>query len=87
MMSKLPKPQSKLLMKLWKCKFSMSNFRKEILKFSYLPVIMAQAKIYWDKGNYAQVEKIFRYEDRENTKKSEVVESRSNSVASTTHGV
>ncbi|PAV84053.1 hypothetical protein WR25_10204 isoform A [Diploscapter pachys] len=26
----------------------------------YLPVIMAQAKIYWDKGNYAQVEKIFR---------------------------
>ncbi|KAL6730926.1 hypothetical protein Aduo_001846 [Ancylostoma duodenale] len=26
----------------------------------YLPVLMSQAKIYWDKGDYARVEKIFR---------------------------
>lgn len=26
----------------------------------YIPVLMMQAKVYWDKGNYAQVEKIFR---------------------------
>lgn len=26
----------------------------------YIPVLMAQAKIYWDLENYAQVEKIFR---------------------------
>ncbi|RDD39424.1 Tetratricopeptide repeat protein 30A [Trichoplax sp. H2] len=26
----------------------------------YIPVLMAQAKIYWDRENYAQVEKIFR---------------------------
>uniref|UniRef100_A0A915BV57 Tetratricopeptide repeat protein 30 n=1 Tax=Parascaris univalens TaxID=6257 RepID=A0A915BV57_PARUN len=26
----------------------------------YLPVLMSQAKIYWDMGNYVQVEKIFR---------------------------
>lgn len=26
----------------------------------YVPVLMAQAKIYWDLGNYAQVEKIFQ---------------------------
>ena len=26
----------------------------------YIPVLMMQAKTYWDKGNYAQVEKIFR---------------------------
>ena len=26
----------------------------------YIPVLMMQAKAYWDKGNYAQVEKIFR---------------------------
>lgn len=26
----------------------------------FIPVLMAQAKIYWDAGNYAQVEKIFR---------------------------
>ncbi|XP_034941334.1 tetratricopeptide repeat protein 30A [Chelonus insularis] len=26
----------------------------------YIPVLMAQAKIYWDLGNYIQVEKIFR---------------------------
>ena len=26
----------------------------------YLPVLMAMAKIYWDRENYAQVEKIFR---------------------------
>jgi tetratricopeptide repeat protein 30 len=26
----------------------------------YIPVLMMQAKNYWDKGNYAQVEKIFR---------------------------
>lgn len=28
--------------------------------YSYIPVLMAQAKIYWDLGNYQQVEKIFR---------------------------
>ena len=27
---------------------------------SYIPVLMAQAKIYWDRDDYAQVEKIFR---------------------------
>lgn len=26
----------------------------------YVPVLMAQAKIYWELGNYTQVEKIFR---------------------------
>ncbi|RHY32197.1 hypothetical protein DYB32_002780, partial [Aphanomyces invadans] len=26
----------------------------------FMPVLMAQANIYWDRGNYAQVEKIFR---------------------------
>ncbi|XP_045514691.1 tetratricopeptide repeat protein 30A isoform X2 [Pieris brassicae] len=26
----------------------------------YIPVVMAQAKLYWDKENYGQVEKIFR---------------------------
>ncbi|VDL73447.1 unnamed protein product [Nippostrongylus brasiliensis] len=26
----------------------------------YLPVLMSQAKIYWDKGDYARVERIFR---------------------------
>ena len=26
----------------------------------YIPVLMAQAKIYWDMDQYAQVEKIFR---------------------------
>jgi tetratricopeptide repeat protein 30 len=26
----------------------------------YIPVLMAQAKIYWDRNNYAQVEKLFR---------------------------
>lgn len=26
----------------------------------YIPVLMMQAKAYWDKGNYLQVEKIFR---------------------------
>ncbi|VVC98628.1 unnamed protein product [Leptidea sinapis] len=26
----------------------------------YIPVVMAQARIYWDKDNYGQVEKIFR---------------------------
>ena len=31
-----------------------------ILFFSYIPVLMAQAKIYWDLGDYQQVEKIFR---------------------------
>jgi len=25
-----------------------------------MPVLMAQANIYWERGNYAQVEKIFR---------------------------
>lgn len=27
--------------------------------FSYIPVLMAQAKIYWDAENYSQVENIF----------------------------
>lgn len=27
---------------------------------SYVPVLMAQAKLYWDRANYAQVEKLFR---------------------------
>ena len=27
--------------------------------FSYLPVIMAQAKIQWDRGDYAAVENLF----------------------------
>ena len=26
----------------------------------YIPVLMAQAKIYWDKENYSMVEKLFR---------------------------
>ncbi len=25
-----------------------------------MPVLMAQAKIYWDRGNYPEVERIFR---------------------------
>ncbi|ODM96103.1 Tetratricopeptide repeat protein 30A, partial [Orchesella cincta] len=32
----------------------------EMLASKYIPVLMAQAKIFWDKENYAQVEKIFR---------------------------
>lgn len=28
--------------------------------FRYIPVLMAQAKIYWDMENYQQVEKVFR---------------------------
>ena len=31
-----------------------------ISPFSYIPVLMAQAKIYWDLGDFQQVEKIFR---------------------------
>ena len=27
---------------------------------SYIPVLMAQARIYWERKNYPQVEKIFR---------------------------
>ena len=27
---------------------------------SYIPVLMAQARIYWDREDYSQVEKIFR---------------------------
>ena len=27
---------------------------------SYIPVLMAQAKLYWVHSNYAQVEKLFR---------------------------
>ena len=27
---------------------------------SYIPVLMAQAKLYWNHANYAQVEKLFR---------------------------
>ena len=30
------------------------------LLFRYIPILMAQAKIYWDLENYPQVEKIFR---------------------------
>ena len=26
----------------------------------YVPVLMGMARIYWDRGNYAQVERIFR---------------------------
>lgn len=26
----------------------------------YIPVLMGMARIYWDRGNYVQVEKIFR---------------------------
>ncbi len=33
--------------------FSISSFR-------YVPILMAQAKIYWEKDNYSMVEKIFR---------------------------
>jgi len=29
-----------------------------ISPYSYIPVLMAQAKIYWDMENYAQVEKV-----------------------------
>lgn len=39
--------------------------KKSVLEYEecldrYIPVLMAQAKIYWDLENYAQVEKIFR---------------------------
>jgi tetratricopeptide repeat protein 30 len=30
------------------------------LLISYIPILMSQAKLYWDKENYPQVEKIFR---------------------------
>ena len=29
-----------------------------VFSFSYVPVLMAQAKIYWDMENYGQVEKV-----------------------------
>ncbi len=35
-------------------------FSSPSLPPSYIPVLMAQAKIYWDLENYQQVEKIFR---------------------------
>ena len=31
-----------------------------VVAFRYIPILMQQAKIYWDMENYAQVEKIFR---------------------------
>ncbi len=31
-----------------------------VTAYSYIPVLMAQAKIYWEKEDYAQVETIFR---------------------------
>ena len=31
-----------------------------VYSLRYIPVLMAQAKIYWDMDQYAQVEKIFR---------------------------
>jgi len=39
-------------------KESLVEFEKQLE--NYIPVLMAQAKIYWDLENYAQVEKIFR---------------------------
>lgn len=30
------------------------------LLHSYIPILMAQARIYWERNNYQQVEKIFR---------------------------
>ena len=32
----------------------------KIKYFRYLPVLMSQAKIYWDQKDYIKVEKIFR---------------------------
>ncbi|XP_015778261.1 PREDICTED: tetratricopeptide repeat protein 30A-like [Acropora digitifera] len=44
--------------------FNVFFFNSYILRYyaleRYIPVLMAQAKIYWDLDNYAQVEKIFR---------------------------
>lgn len=36
------------------------SFNKKLSSFRYIPVLMQQAKIYWDLENYPQVEKIFR---------------------------
>jgi hypothetical protein len=33
---------------------------KILFSCSYIPVLMAQAKVYWDTENYPQVEQIFR---------------------------
>ncbi|KAI8924341.1 hypothetical protein BC831DRAFT_501229 [Entophlyctis helioformis] len=37
-----------------------SNHDEEAVKRVYIPILMAQAKIYWDMENYGMVEKIFR---------------------------
>ena len=36
------------------------NFSVKTFQCRYLPVLMNQAKIYWDQENYMQVEKLFR---------------------------
>ena len=36
------------------------SFFSVLVPFRYIPVLMQQAKIYWDMENYQQVEKIFR---------------------------
>lgn len=39
---------------------SLAHSLLSLSSFSYIPVLMAQAKIYWDHQNYPQVERIFR---------------------------
>ena len=39
-------------------KKSINDYEEALAR--YIPVLMAQAKIYWDMDQYAQVEKIFR---------------------------
>lgn len=51
--------------KRWIVIVSSMNYRlvwiiTKFLNCRYIPVLMAQAKIYWDRENYTQVEKIFR---------------------------
>merc|ERR1712131_120754 len=41
-----------------KVKSYVNQYDEEIERF--IPILMQQAKIYWDKENYNQVEKIFR---------------------------
>jgi tetratricopeptide repeat protein 30 len=41
------------------------HLSKLILNFRYLPILTAQAKIYWDMGNYEFVEKILRQQQVE----------------------
>ena len=40
------------------CVLSVTRYDNALVKF--MPVLMAQAKIYWDRGNYPEVERIFR---------------------------